>query len=106
MKSSNKSSIITGAILLGISALLTISLFLQLLDFGVGGPGRNNIIYTVGHVLYAVYGFCSCLIPLFLIEDLEQYFDCYSEYLELIFQFQLFQKGLQSVQNLLFLQFP
>ena len=66
MKSSNKSSIITGAVLLGLSALFTISLILQLLDFGAGGPGHNNIFYSAGHVLYSVYGFCSILIPLFL----------------------------------------
>ena len=45
MKSSNKSSIITGTILLALAAVFSICLLLQLLDFGIGGPGHNNIFY-------------------------------------------------------------
>lgn len=67
MKSSNKSSVITGAVLLAISAFLSISLILIPLDFGVGGPGHNNFFYLVGDILYSAYGYCSVLIPLFLL---------------------------------------
>lgn len=67
MKPSNKSSIATGTILLALSAIFSICLLLQLLDFGFGGPGHNNIFYYVGDMLTTVYGFSSILIPLFLL---------------------------------------
>ena len=67
MKSSNKSSIITGTILLALAAVFSICLLLQLLDFGIGGPGHNNIFYYVGNMLLTVYGFSSILIPSFLL---------------------------------------
>ena len=67
MKSSNKSSIITGTILLSLAAVFTICLILQLLDFGIGGPGHNNIFYYIGNMLITVYGFSSILIPTFLL---------------------------------------
>ncbi len=66
MKSSNKTNYLFGAVLLIISAIFTISLTLQALDFGVTGPGRNNILYYLGDMLFSVYGFSSILIPLFL----------------------------------------
>ena len=67
MKSSNKSSIITGTLLLALAAAFSICLLLQLLDFGVGGPGHNNIFYYIGNMLITVYGFSSILIPAFLL---------------------------------------
>ena len=67
MRASNKSSIITGVVLLSLAALFTISLILLPLDYGVTGPGHNNIIYLLGDMLYSVYGFCSILIPAFLL---------------------------------------
>ena len=67
MKSSNKSSIITGTFLLALAAVFSICLLLQLLDFGVGGPGHNNIFYYLGNMLITVYGFSSILIPTFLL---------------------------------------
>ncbi len=67
MRASNKSSIITGAVLLSLAALFTISLILLPLDYGVSGPGHNNILYLLGDMLYSVYGFCSLLIPAFLL---------------------------------------
>lgn len=66
MKSSNKSSIITGTVLLTLSALFSISLLLQLLDFGFGGPGHSSILFSLGNMLYLAYGFSSILIPLFI----------------------------------------
>lgn len=66
MRASNKSSIITGAVLLSLAALFTISLILLPLDYGISGPGHNNILYLLGDMLYSVYGFCSILIPGFL----------------------------------------
>jgi S-DNA-T family DNA segregation ATPase FtsK/SpoIIIE len=67
MRASNKSSIITGVALLSLAALFTISLILLPLDYGVSGPGHNNILYLLGDMLYSVYGFCSILIPGFLL---------------------------------------
>ena len=67
MKPSNRSSIITGTILLSLAAVFSICLLLQLLDFGVGGPGHNNIFYYIGAMLTTVYGYSSILIPVFLL---------------------------------------
>ena len=67
MKASNKSTIITGAVLLLLAALFSISLILLPLDYGISGPGHNNIFYILGDMLYSVYGFCSILIPAFLL---------------------------------------
>lgn len=67
MKTSNKSSLITGVVLLALAALFSISLILQLLDFGMAGPGHNNILFYLGNMLFSVYGFSSILIPGFLL---------------------------------------
>ena len=67
MRASNKSSFITGVALLMLAALFSISLILLPLDYGVTGPGHNNILYLLGDMLYSVYGFCSILIPGFLL---------------------------------------
>ena len=50
-----------------LAALFSISLILLPLDYGVSGPGHNNIFYILGDMLYSVYGFCSILIPAFLL---------------------------------------
>ncbi|HAH63450.1 MAG TPA: cell division protein FtsK [Treponema sp.] len=55
-----------GAILLLLAAFFSIALILQPLDFGAYGPGRSNFLFTLGHMLVSVYGFCSVLIPVFL----------------------------------------
>ena len=65
MKSSNKSSLLTGIILLSLSAVFTICLLIQLLNFGASGPGQN-IFFTLGLMLVSVYGISSALIPVFL----------------------------------------
>ncbi len=67
MKASNKSSIITGVALLILAALFSICLISQPFDFGAAGPGRNNIFYFIGNMLYTVYGFSSIFIPAFLL---------------------------------------
>lgn len=67
MKTSNKSSIVTGVALLLLAALFSISLILQPLDFGVAGPGHNNFFYFLGNIIFTVYGFSSILIPIFLL---------------------------------------
>ncbi len=67
MRASNKSSILTGIVLLALAAVFTISLILLPLDYGIAGPGHNNILYLLGDMLYSVYGFCSILIPGFLL---------------------------------------
>ena len=66
MKTQNKSDIITGVSLLMLSAFFSISLILQPFDFGAMGPGKNNIFYFLGKMLYSVYGFSGILIPVFL----------------------------------------
>lgn len=67
MKSSIKSSIIAGIGILLLAAFFSISLITRALDFGVSGPGHNNIFFMLGDMLYSVYGFSSILIPGFLI---------------------------------------
>ena len=66
MKSSNKSNLITGVVLLALAALFTISLILQAFNFGPGSPSHNNILFLLGDMIFSVYGFSSILIPLFL----------------------------------------
>ncbi|MCK9169980.1 MAG: cell division protein FtsK [Treponema sp.] len=62
----NKAGYAVGSILLLLAAFFSISLMLQPLDFGTYGPGRNNFFFSLGHILFSVYGFCSILIPVFL----------------------------------------
>ena len=52
---------------MSLAAVFSICLLLQLLDFGAGGPGHNNIFYFIGNMLTTVYGYSSILIPLFLL---------------------------------------
>ena len=66
MKTQNKSSNLTAVVLLVLSALFSISLLLQPFDFGAMGPGKDNLFYKLGKMLYSVYGFSSILIPIFL----------------------------------------
>lgn len=66
MKTSNKTTIVTGVALLLVAALFSISLILQGLDFGMTEAGQKNIFFMLGNILYSVYGFSSALIPLFL----------------------------------------
>ncbi len=67
MKTSNKSSIVTGIVLLALASFFSICLLLHLFDFGVGGPGHNNFFFLLGDILSSVYGFSSILIPVFLL---------------------------------------
>lgn len=67
MKSSNKSSLITGIALIAISALFTISLLILPLGYGFGNVGSSNIFFVLGDMLYSAYGFSSILIPVFLL---------------------------------------
>lgn len=66
MKSSNKPNVFVGIILLLASAFFSVALLLQGLDFGILGPGRNNILFSLGEMLFSVYGYSSIFIPLFL----------------------------------------
>ena len=63
---SNKAGYAAGLLLLLLAAFFSISLILQPLDFGAYGPGRGNLLFTLGRMLFSVYGFSSILIPLFL----------------------------------------
>ena len=70
MKLSNKPNLVTGTILLLIAAFFSISLALLPLDFGSAWQGNSNPLYiyayTLGDILFTVYGFSSILIPVFL----------------------------------------
>ncbi len=71
MKISNKPNFVAGAILLLVAAFFSISLALLPLDFGNFGPAQDNLLYitafSLGDMLFSVYGFSSCLIPAFLL---------------------------------------
>lgn len=71
MKISNKPNFVAGAILLLIAAFFSISLALIPLDFGNFGPAQDNLLYitafSLGDMLFSVYGFSSILIPVFLL---------------------------------------
>jgi len=67
MKISNKMNIAAGTLLLLLAAFFSIALILQPLDFGTFSPGRNNFLFILGSRLISVYGFCSILIPVFLL---------------------------------------
>lgn len=66
MKSSNKPNVAAGILLLLAAAFFSIALILRGLDFGILGPGRDNILFSLGQMLFSVYGYSSALIPLFL----------------------------------------
>lgn len=67
MKNSNKSSLITGIILITLSALFTISLLILPFGYGFGNEDHSNIFFLVGNMIYSAYGFSSIIIPLFLL---------------------------------------
>ena len=71
MKISNKPNFVAGAILLLIAAFFSISLALLPLDFGNFCPAQDNLLYitafSLGDMLFSVYGFSSILIPVFLL---------------------------------------
>lgn len=71
MKISNKPNFAAGTILLLIAAFFSISLALIPLDFGNFGPAQDNLLYitaySLGDMLFSVYGFSSILIPVFLL---------------------------------------
>ena len=54
MKTSNKTTIVTGVALLLVAALFSISLILQGLDFGLTEAGQKNMFYMLGNILYSV----------------------------------------------------
>lgn len=71
MKISNRPNFVAGTILLLIAAFFSISLALLPLDFGNFGPAQDNLLYitafSLGDMLFSVYGFSSILIPVFLL---------------------------------------
>jgi DNA segregation ATPase FtsK/SpoIIIE, S-DNA-T family len=78
MKVSSKLNIAAGTLLLLLAAFFSIALILQPLDFGTFSPGRNNFLFRLGSILISVYGFCSILIPVFL---LTAAYCCFAEHL-------------------------
>lgn len=67
MKNSNKSNLIIGISLLAISAFFTISLIILPINLAFQNQNDSNIFLTLGTLLYSAYGFCSILIPVFLL---------------------------------------
>lgn len=69
MKNNNKYSAIAGIIIFVLAALFSVSLLLAAVDFGGMSPARSSFFYLAGKTLVRAYGFCSVLIPVFLIAD-------------------------------------
>ncbi|MCQ2584574.1 MAG: cell division protein FtsK [Treponema sp.] len=59
-----KTNLISGIVLLIFAALFSITLLMQLLDFGTY---QSGFFVTLGKMLYTVYGFSSILIPAFFL---------------------------------------
>ena len=59
-----KTNLISGIVLLIFAALFSITLLMQLLDFGTY---QSGFFVTLGKMLYSVYGFSSILIPAFFL---------------------------------------
>ncbi len=59
-------SIVTGSILFVLSAVVSISLLIGILDYGSVTPGMGSPLHIFGSMLYSVYGLSSILIPVFL----------------------------------------
>ncbi|MGI5174250.1 DNA translocase FtsK [Treponema sp. OMZ 840] len=66
MKRSERGFMAAGIIVLAVSALCTVSLILQFLDFGFTDPIKAVFLYRFGRMLFSVYGFSSFLIPLYV----------------------------------------
>src|SRR5574344_1489595 len=67
MKKPAKISAAAGFALFVLAALFSASLLLVLLDSATGSQGSNSFLYRAGLMFTGVYGFCSVLIPVFLI---------------------------------------
>lgn len=67
MKKTIKISSVLGGALFVLAALFSVSLFLVLFDFGGRNPASGNFLFKSGKMFVGVYGFCSILIPVFLI---------------------------------------
>ncbi len=65
MKNKIRPSVICGAVLLALAAFFTIAIMVSALDFG--GRVQSTILYETGKMLTSIYGFCSILVPAFLI---------------------------------------
>ena len=55
MKTSNKSSLITGIILITLSALFTISLLILPFGYGFGNEGSSNIFFVLGNMIFCAF---------------------------------------------------
>ena len=68
MKKSGKiAPIVIGIIQFIIAAIFSISLIVQLLNFGLGSYEQQGFIYTLGKMIVSVYGISSVFIPVFFI---------------------------------------
>ena len=66
MKKSETLNIFTGILLVMLAAFFSISLLVQFLNFGNSMAGTAKFLCMLGTMLVSVYGFCSILIPVFL----------------------------------------
>ena len=71
----NVKSCIAGSFLYGLAVFFAICLLTVILDFAGFNPAENLFLYKFGKMLASVYGFCSALIPIYL---LAAAFECFS----------------------------
>lgn len=67
MNKNFKISNILGVILYGTAAFFAVCLLTVVLDFAELNPAQNSFFYDIGKMLTGVYGFCSVLIPVYLL---------------------------------------
>lgn len=67
MKRPAKISAVAGFIFFVLAALFSASLLFVLLDSAAGNLGSDSFLFLAGLMFTGVYGFCSVLIPIFLI---------------------------------------
>lgn len=66
MKRMEKLTTLLGIVLLFCAAFFLVSLMVQFLDFGVRTQGHNTIFFSLGKMLFTVYGFSSFCVPVYL----------------------------------------
>ena len=71
----NVKSCIAGSFLYSLAVFFAICLLTVILDFAGFNPAENLFLYKFGKMLASVYGFCSALIPIYL---LAAAFECFS----------------------------
>lgn len=75
MNKSVKISAVAGSILYGLAVFFALCLLAVAFDFAGENPAEGLFVYRIGKTFTGVYGFCSILIPLFL---LTAAFECFT----------------------------